>query len=97
MFQVVVIPNNTSSNLSLCYKTEQKAMAAHEVIGVKMTENDYIGLEDDFGNRLWMHSKDISYQLFIDVAKSQWREWEQMQCIERTRSLLGKRSPILAA
>ncbi len=99
MFQVVVIPNNTTSNLSLCYKTEDKAKAAHQVFKDKIfsPEKSHIDVADDFGNVLSILPDNIAYTMLIDVAKSQWREWEQMQCVERTRSLLNKRAPILAA
>lgn len=100
MYQVVVIPNNTTSNLSLCFKTEDKALEVHDGMKKSMGSEEsgaIIVATDDFGNTLHIPIKFISYTMFIDVAKSQWREYEQNQCVNRTRELLMKRSPLLAA
>ena len=98
MFQVIVIPNNTTSNLSLCFKTEERASVAHEsIISIMQQENGLIRAGDDFGNELVIPSKNISYTMLIDVSRSQWREWEQMRCVEKTRAVLGKRPALLAS
>lgn len=97
MWQVVVIPNNTTSNLSLCFKTEERARITHDCIAeIIKQEAGLVLAKDDFGNELVIPVKNISYIMLIDVARSQWREWEQGQCLEKVRSTLGKRSPLLA-
>lgn len=94
MFVVNVMPNNSNANISLAYKTENKARAAYSLLQEKSTE--HISVADDFGSDVLISTGSISHVVFIDVAKSQWREWEMGQSVEKVRATLGKRPALLA-
>lgn len=91
MFQVVLVMSNTTANLSMCFKTEDKAKEALEAITPDIGVDKPISSNDDFGNEFRTNGRSISYALFIDVAKSQWREYELDTCVQKTRQVLQKR------
>ncbi len=100
MWQVCVIPNNTTANLSLCYKTHKDAIYAFN----RMKQAEVrIEESDDYGNSVFIGVSDISYMILIDVERSQQREFDQMQCVSKARAALEatlsapppKRSPII--
>ena len=101
MFVVNVMPNNSNANISLAYKTEDRAKIAYAMITKAQASGHVDGgwavVDDDFGNEVRIEGKFISHVVLIDVARSQWREYEIQQCVERTRVLLSKRSPLIAA
>lgn len=107
MFVVNVMPNNSNANISLAYKTEEKAREAYNTLfnackkQVKCVADDgepkiLARVSDDFGSDIMIDNNSVSHVVFIDVAKSQWREWEMSMAVEKVRATLGKRSPLLA-
>lgn len=97
MFVVNIMPNNSNANISLAYKTEEKAATAHARLFQISTTKETESVSDDFGSNVVIGGESISHVVFIDVAKSQWREWEMAQAVEKVRGTLGKRSPLLAS
>lgn len=88
---------NTTANMSLCFKTEAAAKNCLDNVSAHIGMPDMITAIDDFGNETRAKGTSVAYALFIDVARSQWREFELDKCVNATRTLLSKRSPLVAA
>lgn len=68
MYQLIIVPSNSTANISLTYKTLtgiEAALKKCENIGVNLV------LTDDFGYKIHMPVESYSYAMMIDVAKSQ--------------------------
>jgi hypothetical protein len=91
MFQIAIIPNNTDANLSLCYKDKEKCNDVHNLIMPIVGKPNVLTLEDDYGNILTMFGSSIAYILYIDVAKSQEREFDQDVCVNKKREEFDKK------
>jgi hypothetical protein len=89
MFQVCIIPNNSDANLSLCYKEHKNALFAFN--RATFEDDQVIKETDDYGNELFLPKKYVAYILFVDVAKSQEREFDQNMCINKKREEFDKK------
>ena len=72
MFQVFIVPNNSTQNVSLTYISEEKAREIHESLTKHIKQGSEIWTaHDDFGYILAIPVATVSYVLFMDIAKSQ--------------------------
>lgn len=91
MFQVAIILNDTTANLSLSFKTKEKAIDAHIYFNKRMSVNEVCEYQDDYDYIVSIKANSISYILFIDIAKSQECDFEKNMCVNEAREQLGKR------
>jgi hypothetical protein len=72
MFQILIIPSNSSANAALFYHTKEKAESVFQNIHgmLKGTiEVDMIMQHDDFGVKIMIPLDSVSYVLFGDINK----------------------------
>ena len=82
MYQICVIPNNTSSNLSLCFTEHKTALQAFTRM---KTATDRIEETDDYGNTMSMAVASVAYFLMVDVERSENRQFDQQMLVNRVR------------
>lgn len=92
MFQLAIIPNDTTSNLSLSFKTREAAIDAQNAIHAAMKDNiTLLSQIDDYGFMLSMRPASISYILFIDVEKSQEVNFDKDMAVNIARARIGEK------
>ena len=90
MYQVCVVPNNTTANFSLSFKTKEAADAIFTILDEGMNHDNKIKYHDDYGYRGSIKGTSISYLLFVDVEKSQMVMFDKNMANDRaTRTMQG--------
>lgn len=88
MYQIVVVPNNTTANLSLSYKTKENANKAWESI---FENGSSVNETDDFGYVLVIDRDHVSYFLFVDVEAAEDVKFERDMAINRAREKIQRK------
>lgn len=88
MFNIAVVPNDTSANLSLSFRNKELATKAYEFFCEGMDKENRLLCDDEFGHRLSIHGKSISYVIFVDIEAEQSIEYEKNTAIARGRDKL---------
>lgn len=93
MFQVAIIPNNTTANMSLSYKNADDAVKAHAAIHDLKNRNsiDAVLLKDDFGYVISIAGRDIAYALFVDIEQSQFVLFEKDMAMNRANEKIAEK------
>jgi hypothetical protein len=101
MFQVLIMPKDTTANFGLTFQTKDPARAAFKQLhdsmeaAVGVPDLPPIRCTDDFGYEVSIRPSSISYLLFADVAKGQ-KCFEESEFAKQTaqhaaRKVIGER------
>lgn len=74
MFQLTIVPVNSSAVAGVYYKTKENAEAALK----KTYSGGNIDLNDDFGNQFRMPADNFLYAMLIDCARSPHIQFEKI-------------------
>lgn len=90
MYQVVCIPNNTTANFSLSFKTKEKAEICYTELRNALDKYTLFAATDDFGYLITIDSRNISYFMFVDIEKSACVNFEKDKAQNRAAEAIGK-------
>lgn len=94
MFQIVIVPKNTTANLALGYKTLAAAKKTELSIQTAMVGNQgfyFVTETDDYGYTINMRAEDICYCLFVDVFESQMLIFDKNMAIDKASQAIEKK------
>lgn len=89
MYQIALVMRETTANLSLSYKTKEKAQEVYD--SLMNAEERHFKLEDDYGFKVALAAESIVYPLFIDVYESQFVTFDKNMTQDKATQEITRR------